>query len=889
MEPVLGVSNYSSRLIPTSRPRKDTSLAEFRKIKKKTPTRQQQNRKKLRLEGRSTFASPSHTHHTSSNPSGTGVLFTVPPVRSNTAKLKSKSKSNGNRSVGSTSRQEHKLPRARARARCRPRPMTANNAHHHARNTQAQNVAERRVSVTNSTFKQYRHPLRVDGQLPDAYKMYDMHGRKIQEKERKKRLKQDRNALGTVFPKTGYDSMDLIPKPSVWPEINDFVRIKKEMPSTGWIYVAPFEIGKVIDTGHVQVKAMFPSGLGVVWVGEREDVEVMVPRSMDDQHIQKEIVGSIVLDRLRGIAEAEYGGRSNVGSFYGAGYYAARRRGAGMVRARIVVPHEYIGSCGFVVPNYVESVDAVNYNDNEGCTMYVTMKPGDEKDLIPIVAKETRGSGVVTITKKQYSADWAYYPSSSQLASPPLASPPLASPPSTSLSDSAPRSCNPAAAAAAAACEVGVLEQPSRISEAASEAYHIDFTGTHHMTHDERQILMRKLSKYCQSGRMTQIRQVLDVSPEIVEWINERGRGRCLLHYAALGGSLEVAKYLLRKGASTDSRDNDKARPIDLVEKYIRTYLSGENVDVHAQKRYRMCRALMSTTTIHRAAKDGDVDRIAFLLREYPDLLNVTNMYGMTPLHFAAMSGHVHVCQVLSDAGASWTAVNNLRQTPRDVGDEYPNIVSMYPQRLRNEKLVSQAEEFVRLKQTQADRKCRLDRSRAMQWVRATSAASIIMSDVQEQKASKKYNSQRLGFGGGCGGGGGGGGGGSAANVSRRSTSSLFGEYQQSSIAGGLDRGGSALSALPGLEFDSILGGRGRKDNNPHISMWQGSSGLHNNSRKSSSVRSSISNFEQPSINFTGKSPWWEKQQSAKQTKLPDASSRQFEKDLRARYGHVKV
>ena len=422
----------------------------------------------------------------------------------------------------------------------------------------------------------------------------------------------------TVLTNKNINPHELQVDPDLSPEIGHCIRIKKSIrtPSTGWVRVAPGEIGTVLDTGHVSVRAMFQSGLGVPWVGLVKDVEVMVLKP----DIKENVVGTQLLNRLRGLPETKNRGRKSVGSFYGAGYYAARKRGGGMVRARVIVPHKYIGSCGFVIPNYVVSVDAVNYNDDEGCTMYVTMKPGDEQDLIPIVAQETKGTGTVTITPKQYSAGWSYYPSTSQIGGSRLQSSVAACPPSI------------------------VAVQQSHLSEAASEAYHEDFTGTHHMSSSEKQTLMRRLCKYCQSGSIRQVQPVLTVSPEVVEWINERGRGRTLLHYAGLGGSLEVVKGLLRTGASTDARDVDQARPIDLVEKYIARYLvvgggggsgggsGGGNeedqnsstvvTDPHAHKRYRKCRALLSTTTIHTAAKEGDVDRVAFLIREHVDLLN---------------------------------------------------------------------------------------------------------------------------------------------------------------------------------------------------------------------------------------------------------------------------
>ena len=258
--------------------------------------------------------------------------------------------------------------------------------------------------------------------------------------------------------------------------------------------------------------------------------------------------------------------------------------------------------------------------------MYVTMKPGDEQDLIPVVAAHTKNTGTVTITPKQYSAGWAYYPSTSTKED--------TTKEDTTKEDTATKNSNKSSGSHPTPPSVVAVEQ-SILSEAASEAYHIDFTGTHYMSMAEKQKLMRRLCKQCQSGRIRLLRPVLKVSPEVVEWTNDRGRGRTLLHYAGLGGSLNVAKWLLRTGASTDARDDDQARPIDLVETYMKRYLVEDNggsgggrrkVDPHALKRYRMCRALLSTTTIHTAAKQGDVDRVSFLIREHKDLLNARSV-----------------------------------------------------------------------------------------------------------------------------------------------------------------------------------------------------------------------------------------------------------------------
>ena len=275
----------------------------------------------------------------------------------------------------------------------------------------------------------------------------------------------------------------------------------------------------------------------------------------------------------------------------------------------------------------------------------------------------------------------------------------------------------------------------------------------------------------------------------------------------------------------------------------------------------------------------------------------------MTPLHYGAMSGHLHVCQVLSHAGADWNAVNNVQQTPRDVARPFPEIVNLLPQKIRDEQLLMQAEEFARLIQQNKDQQSMKERKSAMQWVRGTSAASVIR---EEDERSPVHGGRGRGGGvSGRGGGGVSGRGRGRGDVSKLSTlSSLPGgsSYLNTSnnhndlfyMAGtGLDRGGSALSALP--EYGSSAYGPQRNSPNPYMSQWQGSSQHRSSTKTIGSRFSSLlqsSTFEEASMNFKGKSCWWNKNNNKrfkKTKKLPNTSSREFEKSMRDRYGHVKV
>ena len=989
MEPVLAHSKYTSRLIPTKRPTKEASLAEYRRRRQQDPTRKVQQNNRKSYKGRR----PSTAHGVHSKistyiretygqagqriqPAGTGVLFRPQDC----IPLPSQAGDNKGKTRPAT---------AKNRRICRKNP------------SDSVSMSNRRPNFHKSVFvgtegrgtlslKKFQVPARAGLHLPRMYRLYDLQGRRIDESNRNARNGSESDEDKALEVRGGPKAEDMYPLPDKWPEIGDYVRIaahfreNNKCPSTGWVRVAPGEIGEVIDTGHVMVTALFPSGLGEPWVGERQDVEVM--SHTPDGKVR--IMGSTMAARLRGLPEMRDRGRTGIGSFYGPDFFAARRRGGGMVRAKVVVPHEFIGSAGFTIGHNCEKIDAVNYTDEDGCTMWVTLKPGDDKELRKVVARETKGRGRVTTTPKQYSAGWSYYPSPSSTASERSPAFKASRTQTQQVTSDTVKSSSQGSSLESGSKTSGTFRtscrsneklssrqdlvppstievDPSRISEAASEAYHHNFTSTKNMPEDERQRLMSRLSKQAQKGSARILRPYLRRAPEIVDWGYARSRNRTLLHYAAAGASLEVIKLLLSVGADPQCEDDDGKRPVDEAEHHLTAYAESLSKDPHTRRRYLKCRAMLMTTTVHTAAKDGDLNRVVYLCVEHdPTLLNSQNRYGMTPLHFAAMQGHFDVCKALSDAGADWHAQNNIRQTPLDLAVGNPDILSLLPERIRNSRLVHQADEYAKIvasARASVSEKCR---SRAMQFTRATSAASIIAADplaaldgpknyrkkTNGSKTEKillggaftKYARSRKGFrhtpqsrqlitdsaslnvstwkkG-------------ARGDTGRRPNSGLghSGRPPQS-----LDVGGSALSALPGVDFGSAVGhssvlrpplNESSLGNVTHMKKQNGSTRSKDRQSHSTLISKASTVPEEGSVNFKGKSAWWDRKEprhsqilyqsqtsslppesslsyqkgnnSSNKGKIkkrnhrnkvfmPSPGSLAFEKDLRTRYGFV--
>ena len=79
-----------------------------------------------------------------------------------------------------------------------------------------------------------------------------------------------------------------------------------------------------------------------------------------------------------------------------------------------------------------------------------------------------------------------------------------------------------------------------------------------------------------------------------------------------------------------------------------------------------MCRDSEQDTPLHNAAFNGHLDIVQFFVCDENCDASILGQYGLTPLHFAALGGHLHniVNYLIDDQGCNPSSVDDLNRTP---------------------------------------------------------------------------------------------------------------------------------------------------------------------------------------------------------------------------------
>lgn len=134
------------------------------------------------------------------------------------------------------------------------------------------------------------------------------------------------------------------------------------------------------------------------------------------------------------------------------------------------------------------------------------------------------------------------------------------------------------------------------------------------------------------------------------------------LHYAAARGAIEVAQFVVDKGADLDVRNKSgsKATPIHLgaanghAELVSMLLKSGASIDSLDSK---------GKTALHDAAVAGQLETANVLIENGADV-NIVDIDGNTSLHHAARFSHLDIVKLLVENGSDVNALNQRGHTP---------------------------------------------------------------------------------------------------------------------------------------------------------------------------------------------------------------------------------
>ncbi len=130
------------------------------------------------------------------------------------------------------------------------------------------------------------------------------------------------------------------------------------------------------------------------------------------------------------------------------------------------------------------------------------------------------------------------------------------------------------------------------------------------------------------------------------------------LHYAVYYNALDVVKFLVNKSADINAKDKDSKTPLDLA--------AQENDTSVAEflKQTELDKKLLA------AVQDADLNEVKDLINQKANI-NAKDMYGWTPLHFAASRDKLSVVEFLFNNNANIKAKDVYGNTPLHVAAQY--------------------------------------------------------------------------------------------------------------------------------------------------------------------------------------------------------------------------
>jgi len=159
-------------------------------------------------------------------------------------------------------------------------------------------------------------------------------------------------------------------------------------------------------------------------------------------------------------------------------------------------------------------------------------------------------------------------------------------------------------------------------------------------------------------GDLAGVRGILAAQPDSLKAVNERGYTP--LHIAAREGQVEIASFLIEKGAELEAKNSTGFTPLFLAvlskrPEIVRFFLE-KGADVNAQTRFQ-------TTPLFTAAESGNGEIIRALIEKGANVNHANPFFG-SPLHRAAYMDFPEAAKILLDSGADLKIKDQRGQTP---------------------------------------------------------------------------------------------------------------------------------------------------------------------------------------------------------------------------------
>ncbi|XP_059221193.1 serine/threonine-protein phosphatase 6 regulatory ankyrin repeat subunit A isoform X1 [Stomoxys calcitrans] len=144
-------------------------------------------------------------------------------------------------------------------------------------------------------------------------------------------------------------------------------------------------------------------------------------------------------------------------------------------------------------------------------------------------------------------------------------------------------------------------------------------------------------------------------------------------------GHMELVNNLLANHARVDVFD---------IEGRSALHLAAERGYLHVcdalltNKAFINSKSRVGRTALHLAAMNGFTHLVKFLIKDHNAVIDILTLRKQTPLHLAAASGQMEVCQLLLELGANIDATDDLGQKPIHVAaqNNYSEVAKLFLQ-----------------------------------------------------------------------------------------------------------------------------------------------------------------------------------------------------------------